>query len=157
MSSRSNSGGEGLVEHFTGSHRACDSRWAELEQAVEAGKSEVVASAWRRYDRSLRNHLAMEEEVLFPAFEAASGMTDGGPTFVMRSEHVRMRGVLDQMAAAVEQGDTRELLDQGDTLLMLIQQHNVKEEGMLYPMAEQHLASRWPELREKLLPYEQTE
>ena len=40
-------------------------------------------------------------------------------------------------------GDTEEALDLGDTLLMVIQQHNVKEEGMLYPMAENMLAGEW--------------
>jgi hemerythrin-like domain-containing protein len=92
----------------------------------------------------------MEEEVLFPAFEAATGMTDSGPTFVMRMEHDQMRGLLDQMGAALERGDQNALLDQGDTLLMLIQQHNQKEEGMLYPMSERALASEWPALHERL-------
>jgi hemerythrin-like domain-containing protein len=55
-----------------------------------------------------------------------------------------MRGVADG-------GD--ELVDLGDTLLMLIQQHNQKEENMLYPMAEQALASTWTEIREALARY----
>jgi hemerythrin-like domain-containing protein len=96
----------------------------------------------------------MEEALLFPAVEAATGMVDAGPTFVMRMEHEQMRGVLDQMAAAVASGDQQELLDQGDTLHILIQQHNVKEEGMLYPMAERALGGQWPELRAKLEQFE---
>ena len=98
----------------------------------------------------MKHHLAMEEEVLFPAFEEATGMSGGGPTFVMRGEHDRMRAVLRFMAKAVEAGDADELMDQGDTLMMLIQQHNVKEEGMLYPMSEDVLGPRWPALRERL-------
>ena len=91
--------------------------------------------------------------MLFPAFEAATGMTDSGPTFVMRMEHEQMRGLLEQMGTALERGDHDALLDQGDTLLMLIQQHNQKEEGMLYPMSERALASEWPALHERVAAY----
>ena len=142
----------GLADFFTHDHRSCDELWTRVEAASEEG-AESIAAAWRRFDRSLRGHLAMEEEVLFPAFEAATGMTDSGPTFVMRMEHDQMRGLLDQMGAALERGDQNALLDQGDTLLMLIQQHNQKEEGMLYPMSERALASEWPALHDRLAAY----
>jgi hemerythrin-like domain-containing protein len=143
-----------LSEYFVGEHRGCDGLWAEVESAVEAGAAESIAAAWRRFDQDLRRHLAMEEEILFPAFEAATGMTQG-PTQVMRMEHAQMRGVLDQMQAAADSGDHQELLDQGDTLHLLIQQHNQKEEHMLYPMSERALAPDWPELREKLDAFSQ--
>ena len=73
-----------------------------------------------------------------------------GSTEVMRSEHDRMRSLLDVMGAALERGDPDELLDQGDSLLLLIQQHNQKEEGVLYPRAQQLLASEWPSLHARL-------
>jgi hemerythrin-like domain-containing protein len=139
-----------LDEYFAQDHRRCDACWAGVEAAVEAGKAEDIAAAWHRFDRAQRRHLELEEQILFPAFEAATGMTQGGPTFVMRSEHQQMRGLLDQMAAAAAAGDHQELVDQGDTLLLLIQQHNQKEENMLYPMAAQALDERWPELREQI-------
>ena len=34
--------------------------------------------------------------------------------------------------------------------MILMQQHNVKEEGILYPMADQHLASYREELIERM-------
>ena len=144
----------GLVAYFTGSHRGCDDSWAEVEAAAETGDDEVVRARWQDFERGFRRHLAMEETLLFPAVEAATGMRDAGPTQVMRAEHEQMRAVLDQMAAAMERGDREELLDQGDTLHILIQQHNVKEEGVLYPLAERTLDPQWPELREKLDRFE---
>jgi hemerythrin-like domain-containing protein len=146
----------GLVAYFTGSHRGCDDSWAEVEAAADAGDDEAVRARWQDFERGFRRHLAMEEALLFPAVEAATGMADAGPTHVMRAEHQQMRGVLDQMAAAMERGDRDELLDQGDTLHILIQQHNVKEEGVLYPLAERALDPQWPELREKLDRFELT-
>ncbi len=143
----------GLAEFFAQDHRDCDSRWAELEGLLDSGNTETTNQAWREFDFAMRRHFAMEEDVLFPAFEARSGMGGGGPTAVMRMEHQQMRGLLDQIGAAMSTGDTEEALDLGDTLLMVIQQHNVKEEGMLYPMAGNMLAGEWAALAEQLEKY----
>lgn len=139
----------GLSGFFAADHRACDALWAEVEAAVDGGDAAAATDAFRVFEAAMQRHLSMEEEVLFPAFERATGMT-GGPTQVMRSEHGRMRAVLGQMAGLASAGQLNELVDQGDTLLMLIQQHNAKEEGILYPMAQQHLAGDWDELRARL-------
>ncbi len=143
----------GLVEFFTLKHRQCDGRWADVVTAAETGDADAVKATWRTFQGELLRHLRMEEEVLFPAFEQTTGMTDGGPTFVMRSEHDQMRGLLEQMDAAADAGNHDELDDLGDTLLMLIQQHNQKEEHMLYPMAEQALTAEWAKIRERLIEY----
>ena len=102
------------------------------------------------FDAKVRRHLAMEEEVLFPAFEEATGMHGAGPTVVMRMEHQQMRALLDTMGKAAETGNIDDVLGHGDTLLMLIQQHNRKEEGMLYPMADNALGEAWQKVREDL-------
>lgn len=141
--------GPGLVEFFTQDHRHCDEGWAEVESAAQAGGAALQA-AWTEFEHRMLRHLSWEEDVLFPAFETSTGMSGMGPTVIMRSEHDQMRKVLVAMADAVERGETEALLDLGDTLMMLIQQHNVKEEGMLYPMSEHHLMAQWPELRELL-------
>ncbi len=141
---------QGLAEFFTLDHRRCDGSWAEVEAAAEAGDADAVKQRWRTFRVGLLKHLQMEEEVLFPAFEQATGMTQGGPTFAMRAEHDQMRGLLAQMDDAANRGDHGELVDLGDTLLMLIQQHNQKEEHMLYPMAERALGADWAKLRERL-------
>ena len=142
-----------LNAFFSQDHRDCDALWAKAEQAAD-GDPAAAKEAFQAFDRAMRRHLAMEEEVLFPAFEGAGGMPGGcGPTFVMRQEHEQMRGVLDAIADAVEAGDLNEALDQGDTLLMLIQQHNLKEEGVLYPMAAGVLGGEWPALLERLAAY----
>lgn len=140
-----------LSEFFTGDHRACDARWVDVEAAAESNDADATKQCWAAFDAALRKHLGWEEQVMFPAFEQATGMTEGGPTFVMRSEHEQMRGLLGQMGSAAQTGDFDELVDLGDTLLMLIQQHNQKEEHMLYPMAERALAADWPRIREQLI------
>ena len=141
-----------LAQFFVEDHREADQGWTRVEAAIEGGNDAAIREAFEAYKGRMLRHFAMEEEVLFPAFEARTGMV-GGPTAVMRMEHDQMRGLLDQMAAALERGDREALLDQGDTLLMLIQQHNQKEEGMLYPMSERALASEWPALHERVAAY----
>ncbi|MDP1825828.1 MAG: hemerythrin domain-containing protein [Archangium sp.] len=140
---------DGLITFFTDDHHECDEGWAAVEAAVTAGDKAKANTLWPEFSQRLEHHLKMEEEVLFPAFEAATGMR-GGPTYVMRAEHTQMRGVVAEMDRRVKSGDLDGLLDQGDTLLMLIQQHNAKEEGMLYPMAAQVLGAQWGDLAAKL-------
>ncbi len=142
----------GLFDTFVSDHRHCDSLWPAVEAAGNQGDAAGIMAAWTTFAAAMHRHLQMEEEVLFPAFERATGMVGMGPTAVMRAEHEQMRGVLRTMAGCADAGDHEGLLDHGDTLLMLIQQHNVKEEGILYPMAEQHLQSSWVELKAQLPP-----
>lgn len=143
----------GLAGHFTQDHQNCDQHWADVEELLDGGDIEAARKAWQTFYNDMTRHLAMEEEVLFPAFESKSGMGGGGPTAMMRMEHQQMRGLLEQISAAVDSGDTEDAMDQGDTLLMLIQQHNVKEEGMLYPMAENLLSAEWADLAARLEDY----
>ncbi|HHI81360.1 MAG TPA: hemerythrin domain-containing protein [Planctomycetes bacterium] len=144
---------QSVLDYFTTDHRGCDSLWAKAEGALEKNDGGAKA-AFEAFDAAMRRHFAMEEELLFPAIEERTGMVDQGPTAVMRMEHEQMRGVLDQMAQALEKGDHQAALDQGDTLLMLIQQHNIKEEGVLYPMADQVLGEGWEALAGQLKHFE---
>jgi hemerythrin-like domain-containing protein len=64
----------------------------------------------------------------------------GGPTQVMRMEHEQMRALIADMAAAAAAGNAAAYLGASETLNMLMQQHNLKEENMLYPMSDRALA-----------------
>src|SRR5512147_1789043 len=115
-------------------HRACDDLFASAEAAVAQKDWDSARSLFERFRAAMTHHLAMEEEVLFPAFEARTGMSTG-PTQVMRMEHAQMRGLMQEMARAVLAADRDGYLGLSETLNMLMQQHNLKEENMLYPMS----------------------
>ena len=83
-------------------------------------------------------HFALEEDSLFPAFEAATG-SQIGPTMVMRNEHSQMRALMQDMAQLLSSEQAGDYLGCADTLLILMQQHNMKEENILYPMCNQHI------------------
>lgn len=95
----------------------------------------------------------MEEEILFPALEKAIGITQG-PTFVIRSEHVQTRSVPEQMEESLETCDIDATLASGETFLMLMQQQNMKEEEMLYTMADQHLSDETQNLIQRMKDFD---
>ncbi|OGU54438.1 MAG: hemerythrin HHE cation-binding protein [Hydrogenophilales bacterium RIFOXYA1_FULL_63_33] len=126
---------------FLGSdHRACDDLFASAEAAAAQKNWDSARTLFDRFQAAMAHHLSMEETVLFPAFEARTGNTMG-PTQVMRMEHEQMRGLMLDLAGAVEAGDRNACLGLSETLNMLMQQHNLKEENMLYPMSDQVLSN----------------
>ncbi len=82
---------------------------------------------------------------MFAEFEAKTGMTQG-PTAMMRHEHEQMRNLMRQLLDALEAGDKDKFMGTSETLMILLQQHNMKEEQMLYPMAQQHLSAEAPRI-----------
>lgn len=122
-------------------HKACDAHFALAEQAAGGNDLAACRAAFHQLQQELEAHFSVEEQTLFPAFEAQTGMSSG-PTQVMRLEHGQMLTLLDDMAAALSAGELDEYLGLSDTLLVLMQQHNLKEENILYPMCSRALAGR---------------
>ena len=63
-----------------------------------------------------------------------------GPTQVMRMEHQQMRSLVQDLDNALAAQEKDEYLGLSETLMVMMQQHNMKEEMMLYPMMAQNLA-----------------
>ena len=127
-----------IIQTMTADHRRCDDLFAKAEELVSQDKWEAANAAFAEFRKRTDNHLFQEENVLFPAFEERTGQTMG-PTQMMRSEHSQMRQLFDEMAGALAQKNRDLYLGLADTLMMIMQQHNMKEEQVLYPMTEQVL------------------
>ena len=119
-------------------HKHCDELFAVAEARAHSSDWAGCETASAQLLGELEAHFATEEQVLFPAFEAATGMS-GGPTQVMRMEHAQMRQLMTQMADALKGRDRNAYGGAADTLLILMQQHNMKEENILYPMCDRSL------------------
>jgi hemerythrin-like domain-containing protein len=134
-------------------HHHCDELFAAAEQAVESEQWPQATEAHLRFVDGMEQHLQAEEQLLFPAFEEASGMSEG-PTSVMRHEHQQMRALFEQMGQALEAQNSDDYLGASETLLILMQQHNAKEEQILYPMLDQVLSpqadSLMPQLQSRI-------
>lgn len=134
---------------MTDDHRHCDDLFAAAEQAMSGNDLESAATAFARFQTAMLAHFAAEEQTLFPTFEAKTGMSMG-PTQVMRLEHAQMRSLFEAAGAALLAGDADEYLGQAETLVIMMQQHNMKEENILYPMCDQHLVGELPAVLERL-------
>ncbi len=128
-----------IPEYMTEKHRECDEVFSEAESAVAEQNWPLALEKWQAFASELTEHLAQEEEVLFPKFEQATGMT-AGPTQVMRMEHQQMRALVQDLDNALAAKEKDEYLGLSETLMVMMQQHNMKEEMMLYPMMAQHLS-----------------
>ena len=128
-----------IKEFLALDHQRCDHLFADMED--KAGKSlENSKDAYKEFVNETEKHFQMEERVMFVEFEAKTGMTEG-PTAMMRHEHTQMRQLMKQMGEAIEDNNKDRFFGLSETLMMLLQQHNMKEEQMLYPMAQQHLSA----------------
>lgn len=128
-----------ITRFMTDDHGRCDTVFLEAEHAVDAGDWTRARDSASQFGNMLLQHFRIEEEILFPAFEQATGNT-AGPTRVMRGEHQQMRQLLELLVATVEQEDALAYAGYADTLTIMMQQHNMKEEGILYQMADRVLA-----------------
>jgi iron-sulfur cluster repair protein YtfE (RIC family) len=124
-----------IAGYMSEDHRECDEMFSEVESAASRGEWVVVGELWPRFEASMRTHFEAEEEILFPEIESATGMTQG-PTEVMRMDHRQIRALLQSCGEAISGEDLPRLLGLCETLMITIQQHNMKEEQVLYPMAD---------------------
>jgi hemerythrin-like domain-containing protein len=124
-----------ISHHMKGEHRACDEHFADAEKAVIEDNFEKAEELFVKFAEDTLGHFAKEEEILFPTFEEITGSTEG-PTNVMRYEHEQMRDLIGRLAGAVEERDKDAYLSIAESLMILLQQHNMKEEQMLYAMCD---------------------
>ncbi|MBI1990651.1 MAG: hemerythrin domain-containing protein [Betaproteobacteria bacterium] len=129
-----------LTAPLVADHRHCDGLFATAEDAAQRTDWAACRERFDAFRAAMLQHFEIEENVLFPAFEQATGMTMG-PTATMRSEHAQMRDLLENMTAVIAAGRRDDYLGLSETLLLYMQQHNLKEENVLYPMSDQVLAA----------------
>lgn len=106
---------------------------------IDAGIAAFTAALWDRQPLAraagaLRRHIYLEEEFLFPLLrEAEPGLA--APLFVMLREHAQIWGTLASLERAADAG-TGTGLALGKRLTVQLLHHNLKEEKILYPRAD---------------------
>jgi len=129
-----------LSATLTRDHRHCDELFAQTEEHASRGNWAEADACLSKFIQAMEHHLRFEEENFFPAFEQATG-SQQGPTQMMRLEHEQMRALFRDMQASLPAHDARQFLGITETLLILMQQHNLKEEHVLYRLADQALGA----------------
>ncbi|GAB3554456.1 hemerythrin domain-containing protein [Noviherbaspirillum agri] len=136
---------ETITGYLATDHKRCDDFFASAESSVVKKQWAEAEASLKDFSSALERHFTMEEKVLFPEFEAATGSTQG-PTSVMRMEHQQMRSILALLQEALEQQDVDNFLGNSDTLNTMMQQHNMKEESILYVMSDRVLSGKQPDI-----------
>lgn len=131
-----------LIEALRSDHRLIESvagsaiAWAQqrlLDEAPDVRQEYV--GFFRDFVRG--SHHRREEEILFPALvEHAEVPEDRGPLAVLRDDHERLDGLLDQLEST--DGD-RAVLDAARELAHHVWEHVDKEDSVLLPEAEARL------------------
>jgi iron-sulfur cluster repair protein YtfE (RIC family) len=119
-------------------HHRCDDLFARAEAL---GNDAGALDAWRAFTAATERHLCAEERALFPALDEASG-APLPPVQVMKLEHAQLRELLGELDAAAAAGAWDDVSGLAQTLLVVLEQHNLKEENVLYPMADRLLGAR---------------
>lgn len=136
-------GHDSAMEYLQADHRRLDGIMTDCTSKAESGDMAGAAAAFSRFREGLTRHIKIEEGLLFPEFEKATGLERAsGPTGVMRSEHeeiLRLLGLIRELFDGAEP-DATEFSDLRSALVALLHEHNVKEERILYPMTDQMVA-----------------
>ena len=102
---------------------------------------ESAAERLRVYERELRAHMRVEEDLLMPVYERAGKIAGGPPEFFI-GEHRRMLEFLARFAATLdelkgESGDLARrvirLFDEEATFKSLCEHHDMRERNIFFP------------------------
>jgi uncharacterized protein (DUF2249 family) len=137
-----------VMEALSWDHDRLDALEEAAFRVRAAGDLQAAFNLYAEFAVGLRRHIGFEEDILFPAFEEASGMpSSAGPTAVMRAEHREIRELLDQIAGGI--GDAAAPVDAlRRDFHAVLGDHNLKEEHVLYPGADELLG---PEESDRLV------
>jgi uncharacterized protein (DUF2249 family)/hemerythrin-like domain-containing protein len=129
------------VREFLGDdHRRLDAILRHAAILAHAGSFVDALARFAEFRCGLERHIEMEEQILFPSFEEETGIT-GGPTVVMHLEHLEIRRLMNAIGASLRAEDLAGLLDAIREFTTLLEEHNAKEEDVLYPTVDRALGT----------------
>ena len=123
-----------ITEHYSRDHDRLDRLFSQFQTFKPSDPARAI-QCFQEFKTGLEQHIAWEEEILFPSFENKTGESCG-PTQVMRWEHQEIRKYLDGIAEKQAQ-DCYDTQAEEFGLQIVLGQHNQKEENILYPMIDQ--------------------
>jgi iron-sulfur cluster repair protein YtfE (RIC family) len=122
----------------------------DLACFVGDGERERAESAFDEFRSRLERHMRLEEDTLFPMFEASIGLATRGPTFAMRLEHIEIGKLVEEMAATLERWRPEEFAELKEELERLLAVHDEREETAFGPWIDRLMGDEAPELAARL-------
>lgn len=128
-------------------HREIDEGIETFVAGLAEGKEDPTPL--KRAMEALRRHIYLEEEFLFPPLREAGMMA---PIFVMLREHGGLWQAMERLEAEIDKGVSADSARERCTeLLSLLDQHNSKEEPIIYPQVDAVLTPETTDYLQKFL------
>lgn len=140
-----------ITDALLGEHAVFYAIFDQIDDLLDdAGSARELANAVELMRPALVAHAKLEDELLFPVL-SRSGQTNG-PLPVMRSEHEQIDELIARIGTIEDVDVMRTTIA---SLLELVREHFLKEEHVLFPMADNlfdegtqnTLAAQWAKLR----------
>lgn len=120
-----------ISDYLESDHQRLDEMLSIALELLDRRDFAKAAEQFADVSYGLDHHINAEEGVLFPAFEKR-----GGPTQVLRAEHVEIRRWISAVAASLAATNVAEARRGLRRLMDILASHNIKEEHILYPMTD---------------------
>lgn len=123
-----------------------------LQDCQAAAEQEDWKGVKRVFDKlvtGIKVHMLMEEEILYPAYEAAVN-TPHDPTQALREEHTEIVRLLRDLSYVLKTNDSELFLDSLLPLEKMMTKHHEKEEEIFLPMAGHVLFEQRDEIMRRL-------
>lgn len=128
-----------VTNYLAWDHDRLDAMLEHAFEHAQHGEWPGALALAQDFKHGLFRHIEIEEQILFPAFEEATGIRDMGPTVVMRHEHVDIKEAVEGIVRGAKDKNLDEMERQRANLLGVLIEHNMKEEQILYPSTDQRL------------------
>jgi iron-sulfur cluster repair protein YtfE (RIC family) len=134
-------------------HSLYENLLSRCTEAIEIEDWEDADLLFKRMVTHLKRHMAVEEEVLYPAYEAATHAPQG-PTGALRDEHDHIVRLIMDMARVIKTRDSDYVLECLSHLEKQMIKHHEKEEDIFLPMASHILDARREEISRQLAEFD---
>ena len=134
-------------------HSLYENLVSQCQDAVELEDWGTVNQVFNDLVKHLKRHMALEEGVLYPAYESAPHAPQG-PTKALREEHSDIVRLVQDMARIIKTRDSEHVFEGLVLLESRMIKHHEKEEDIFLPMASHILNTSRDELLRKLAEFD---
>jgi hemerythrin-like domain-containing protein len=114
-------------------HSLLEERFADVARAFRANAREEVVPLWTSFERSLLEHMELEEELILPQL----AKDDPEAAAQVEAEHKQICAQLTEMGVGVDLHRTR--ADAVESFIETLRAHARREDELTYRWAEKHL------------------
>ena len=134
-------------------HSLYEDLLSRCQNAVEMEDWDGADLVFRELVTHLKRHMALEEEVLYVAYEAMAEAPQG-PTRSLREEHDQIVRLVRDMVRVIKTRDSDHVLECLVHLEKQMIKYHVKEEGIFLPMASHILDAKREEISRQITEFD---